>query len=117
MEEKFKALSKEEQHTLSRVLKKVACVARKFDQNVLKKPAAYIAGRGVDDDKPTNDAQASAGTHTPADSPKPSNFMPHPRPQLKLGILRLDYNYEAAPGDIDYPKSFKYKVTYRNLEC
>ena len=24
----------------------------------------------------------------------------------KLGIIRLDYDYEAAPGDIDHPGSF-----------
>ena len=31
----------------------------------------------------------------------------------KLGILRLDYNYPPAPGDIDCPKSFSYSVIYR----
>jgi hypothetical protein len=30
-----------------------------------------------------------------------------------LGILRLDYNYPAAPGDIDHPGSFNYEVCYR----
>ena len=30
-----------------------------------------------------------------------------------LGILRLDYDYPAAPGDIDYPGTFSYKVLYR----
>lgn len=30
-----------------------------------------------------------------------------------LGILRLDYNYPAAPGDIDHPDSFNYDVIYR----
>lgn len=30
-----------------------------------------------------------------------------------LGILRLDYDYPAAPGDIDYPGTFNYKVLYR----
>ena len=30
-----------------------------------------------------------------------------------LGILRLDYNYPASPGDIDHPDSFNYDVIYR----
>lgn len=30
-----------------------------------------------------------------------------------LGILRLDYNYEPAIGDIDHPKSFDFNVIYR----
>jgi len=29
-----------------------------------------------------------------------------------LGIIRLDYNYEASPGDIDHPDSFEYDVFY-----
>ena len=30
-----------------------------------------------------------------------------------LGVIRLDYNYEAAPGDIDHPKSFNCDVYYK----
>merc|ERR1712032_515295 len=30
-----------------------------------------------------------------------------------LGIIRLDYDYETAPGDIDDPRSFDFKVHYR----
>jgi len=30
-----------------------------------------------------------------------------------LGILRLDYDYPPAPGDIDSPESFEYDVFYR----
>lgn len=30
-----------------------------------------------------------------------------------LGVLRLDYDYPAARGDIDNPKSFSYPVIYR----
>jgi len=30
-----------------------------------------------------------------------------------LGIIRLDYDYPAAPGDIDHPGSFAYNVFYR----
>ena len=32
-----------------------------------------------------------------------------------LGILRLDYNYPAALGDIDHPGSFNYEVLYRSI--
>jgi Asp/Glu/hydantoin racemase len=31
----------------------------------------------------------------------------------KLGVIRLDYDYPAAPGDIDHPDSFPYDVLYR----
>jgi hypothetical protein len=30
-----------------------------------------------------------------------------------LGIIRLDYNYPAAPGDMDCPETFTYDVFYR----
>jgi len=30
-----------------------------------------------------------------------------------LGVIRLDYNYPPAPGDIDHPGSFEYDVFYR----
>mmetsp|Transcript_80105 Transcript_80105/g.146410 ORF Transcript_80105/g.146410 Transcript_80105/m.146410 type:complete len:716 (-) Transcript_80105:101-2248(-) len=30
-----------------------------------------------------------------------------------LGIVRLDYDYPASPGDIDHPDSFSYDVFYR----
>lgn len=106
MDEKLKALSKEDQHTFSRVVSKLACVARKFDSHLLKKKP----GRRELDSKA---AYGGGPTSGPAHSSEtqPSQFVPHPRPQLKLGIVRLDYNYEPAPGDIDYPKSFKYKVS------
>ena len=28
-----------------------------------------------------------------------------------LGVIRLDYDYPPAPGDIDSPQSYEYKVT------
>ena len=31
----------------------------------------------------------------------------------RLGIIRLDYEYPPAPGDIDSPESFGYPVVYR----
>jgi hypothetical protein len=31
---------------------------------------------------------------------------------VSLGIIRLDYNYEAAPGDIDHPDSYGYDVYF-----
>ena len=30
-----------------------------------------------------------------------------------LGIIRLDYDYPPAPGDMDSPESFAYDVFYR----
>merc|ERR1719453_2623694 len=30
-----------------------------------------------------------------------------------LGVIRLDYDYPPAPGDIDCPDSFSYDVYYR----
>jgi len=33
--------------------------------------------------------------------------------QCKLGVIRLDYDYPAAPGDIDHPDSFSYDVVFR----
>jgi hypothetical protein len=33
--------------------------------------------------------------------------------QATLGVIRLDYEYPAAPGDIDHPESFLYDVIYR----
>lgn len=115
MDEKLKALPQEDQHAITRVVKKLACAARKFDAAILKKKPAAITGREVDVASPAKDSKAHVGNVPQAEGPQPSKFMPHPRPQLKLGILRLDYNYEAAPGDIDHPQSFKYKVIYRSL--
>jgi len=36
-------------------------------------------------------------------------FHKHP----SLGVLRLDYDYPPAPGDIDHPDSYEYPVYYR----
>lgn len=34
---------------------------------------------------------------------------------VKLGVIRLEYNYPPAPGDIDHPDSFGYDVFYRMI--
>jgi len=34
---------------------------------------------------------------------------------VKLGVIRLDYEYPPAPGDIDHPDSYEYKVHYRMI--
>ena len=34
-------------------------------------------------------------------------------PVPKLGVIRLDYDYETAVGDVDNPQSFPYPVEYR----
>lgn len=36
--------------------------------------------------------------------------------QPKLGVLRLEYSYEPAVGDIDHPGSFAYPVAYRTVK-
>eukprot|EP00892_Ulva_mutabilis_P007386 jgi/Ulvmu1/5019/UM021_0036.1 len=112
MEGKMKALSTEERHTFSKIIKKLACVARKVDDAVFG-PADCGKKRAVTDKAPTA-ADTEAGAPAEAGGElEPERLLPRLRPQVKLGILRLDYNYEAAPGDIDYPMSFKYKVIYR----
>ena len=35
-----------------------------------------------------------------------------PDNEVSLGIIRLDYDYPATPGDIDHPDSFDFKVYY-----
>jgi hypothetical protein len=37
----------------------------------------------------------------------------HHKSEAKLGIIRLDYDYPPAPGDMDSPESFAYDVFYR----
>jgi len=32
---------------------------------------------------------------------------------VTLGVIRLDYDYPAAPGDIDHPGSYDYDVFYK----
>ena len=32
---------------------------------------------------------------------------------VKLGVIRLDYDYPPIPGDVDSPDSFSYDVIYR----
>ena len=47
--------------------------------------------------------------------PLPMIAAPKP-PKAKaacLGVIRLDYDYPPAPGDIDSPDSFAYDVYYR----
>ena len=34
---------------------------------------------------------------------------------VKLGIIRLDYDYPPAPGDVDHPDTYEYKVFYRMI--
>jgi len=35
------------------------------------------------------------------------------RQGIKLGVVRLDYHYEPAPGDVDHPGSYAYEVHYQ----
>merc|ERR1719343_861845 len=47
------------------------------------------------------------------DAPRPVHVDLHKHPSL--GVIRLDYDYEAAPGDIDCPDSYGYDVYYRTV--
>merc|ERR1719456_145902 len=38
---------------------------------------------------------------------------PSKKAHATLGVIRLDYDYPPAPGDIDCPQSFSYDVFYR----
>ena len=40
---------------------------------------------------------------------KEENFK---KDNVSLGVIRLDYNYPPAPGDIDCPDTYAYKVFY-----
>ena len=35
------------------------------------------------------------------------------RDHASLGVIRLDYDYPPAPGDIDCPESYNYDVHYK----
>lgn len=37
----------------------------------------------------------------------------HKKSAACLGVIRLDYDYPPAPGDIDCPESYGYDVYYR----
>jgi len=36
--------------------------------------------------------------------------------EAKLGVMRLDYHYPPAPGDVDHPGSYDYNVEYKMVE-
>jgi hypothetical protein len=43
--------------------------------------------------------------------PKPLGSGPPKKPEhASLGVIRLDYDYPPAPGDIDHPGSYDYDV-------
>jgi len=44
---------------------------------------------------------------------KPTKRPQEKSPSPRLGVIRLDYPYPPASGDIDYPGSFGYEVIYR----
>ena len=45
--------------------------------------------------------------------PKKDNKKQELKDHVSLGVIRLDYDYPAAPGDIDHPDSYGYDVYYR----
>jgi hypothetical protein len=59
-------------------------------------------------------ARPLGGAPAAAIANRPSGKAGGPRKDAaSLGIIRLDYDYPAAPGDIDCPDSFGYDVFYR----
>jgi len=63
---------------------------------------------GCSASKPAAEAPAAAQAPTPASAPAPAGG------DIKsLGVIRLDYDYPPAKGDIDHPGSFMYPVYYR----
>ena len=60
---------------------------------------------------PKSDAARSVNAAEPAGTMPPTNISHYKGG--KLGVIRLDYDYEAAPGDIDCWKSYDYEVVYK----
>ena len=55
--------------------------------------------------------RAVIGASTPRRQPKPLGLGPAKKPEhASLGVIRLDYDYPPAPGDIDHPGSYDYDV-------
>ena len=63
------------------------------------------------DDRPVNPTGISSEDRP--DAKKASEDRPAAEKAGALGIIRLDYNYPAAPGDIDHPASYAYDVFYK----
>lgn len=63
------------------------------------------------DDRPVNPTGTSSEDRP--DAKKASEDRPAAEKAGALGIIRLDYNYPAAPGDIDHPASYAYDVFYK----
>jgi len=60
--------------------------------------------------------QCTAHWYTPEEKlygPRSDEKKPNLYEGASLGVMRLDYNYPPAPGDIDHPASYKYPVHYK----
>lgn len=58
-------------------------------------------------------ATNAPGRTTPRVATDASTKLMQKRSAASLGIIRLDYDYPPAPGDIDCPDSYEYDVYYR----
>jgi hypothetical protein len=67
-------------------------------------------GQGSDVKVPPTSAPTNAPTGTEMRVVAPGQ---RKRGAVSLGVIRLDYDYPPAPGDIDCPDSFGYDVFYR----
>ena len=55
----------------------------------------------------------SQPTHVPDKNDWPPVLVPGLAEHPTLGVIRLDYDYPAAVGDVDHPDSYHYPVIYR----
>lgn len=55
----------------------------------------------------------TAGPSDTGGKAKPKKTLSSGQDAPTLGVIRLDYDYPAAPGDIDSPESYMYDVLYR----
>jgi Ca2+-binding EF-hand superfamily protein len=88
-------------------------------QGANRQPMQALRGAGNQMMTPRGSRQYGGG-FTPIKAPTPLGMprggvtgLGHKRDQVCLGVIRLDYDYPPAPGDIDCPQSFGYDVLYR----
>eukprot|EP00927_Polykrikos_kofoidii_P051817 TRINITY_DN45607_c0_g1_i1.p1 TRINITY_DN45607_c0_g1~~TRINITY_DN45607_c0_g1_i1.p1 ORF type:complete len:616 (+),score=91.60 TRINITY_DN45607_c0_g1_i1:48-1895(+) len=91
-------------------------VASRFAELYVHVPATTLGGSRTSLLVHATDLPAFPPTRQPQ-SPKfrafTSSAMAEKTSSPIVGVIRLDYDYPAAPGDIDHPESFGCKVVYR----
>jgi len=81
------------------------------------KQEEYTFGENLDHTEKAEVVNQSDATVTGDIEKNHSQILHHKGPKRakagSLGVIRLDYNYPPAPGDIDHPGSYDYDVYYR----